>query len=128
MPSVNIFTGSWARGQERALLDAVHAAMVSAIGIPEGDRDAVLDCYDDHCRLVPASSSDRYTRVEIKLFAGRSIEAKRALYRELVQNLAALGVPAQDTKIVLIEVERHNWGLRGGVPGSELTLGFKVDV
>ncbi|MCK7476059.1 MAG: tautomerase family protein [Rhodopseudomonas palustris] len=61
---------------------------------------------DDQCaRLVPASSSDRYTRVEIKLFAGRSLEAKRALYRELVQNLAALGVPAQDTKIVLIEVE-----------------------
>jgi phenylpyruvate tautomerase PptA (4-oxalocrotonate tautomerase family) len=128
MPSVNIFTGSWARGQERALLEAVHAAMVSAIGVPEGDRDAVLDCYDDSHRLVPASSSDRYTRVEIKLFAGRSIEAKRALYRDIVQNLAALGVPAHEIKIVLIEVERHNWGLRGGVPGSELTFAFKVDV
>ncbi len=29
---------------------------------------------------------------------------------------------------MLNEVERENWGLRGGQPASEIDLGFKVDV
>lgn len=128
MPAANIITGDWARGHEAALIDAVQSAMVATIKIPEWDRDIALDLYDATRRAVPAGKSERYTRVEIKLFAGRSIDAKRALYRAIVQNLAALGVPEQETKIILIEVERANWGLRGGVPGSELEMSFKVDV
>jgi len=42
--------------------------------------------------------------------------------------LAALGVPTNEIKIVLIEVPPQNWGVRGGLPASEVDLGFKVDV
>jgi phenylpyruvate tautomerase PptA (4-oxalocrotonate tautomerase family) len=62
------------------------------------------------------------------MFSGRSIEAKRALYRSVVHNLVALGVPATEIKIILSEVPAQNWGLRGGLPASEIDLGFKVDV
>jgi len=30
--------------------------------------------------------------------------------------------------IMLNEIARENWGRAGGVPGSELDLGFKVDI
>jgi len=45
-----------------------------------------------------------------------------------VRNLSALGVPADQLKTVLIEVPTENWGLRGGVPASEIDLGFEIKV
>ena len=128
MPSTRISTGEWARGQEQRVIEAVQSALLSAIKIPEYDRDVLLDIYCDSARIVPTGKSDRYTRIEIKMFSGRSIEAKRALYKAIVQNLAALGVPESEIKTVLVDVPKENWGLRGGIPASELDLGFKVDV
>ena len=128
MPSTRISTGEWARGQEQRVIEAVQSALLSAIKIPEYDRDVLLDIYGDSARIVPTGKSDRYTRIEIKMFSGRSIEAKRALYKAIVRNLAALGVPESEIKTVLIDVPKENWGLRGGIPASELDLGFKVDV
>ncbi|GGF73221.1 tautomerase [Azorhizobium oxalatiphilum] len=128
MPSVRIATGDWATGQELAVIEAVQSAMLSTLKIPDWDRDVVLDLYPPTRRIVPGDRSERFTRVEVTLFAGRSIEAKRALYKALVANLAALGVPEGEIKIILIEVPRENWGLRGGLPASEIELSFKVDV
>ena len=39
-----------------------------------------------------------------------------------------LGIAPLDVKVILHEVPRENWGLRGGIPGSEIQLGFKVEV
>jgi phenylpyruvate tautomerase PptA (4-oxalocrotonate tautomerase family) len=128
MPSTRIATGSWARGSEGKLLEAVQAALVSALKIPEEDRDVVIDTYDDAARIVMPGRSQRFTRVEITLFAGRSAEAKKALYKALAENLAAVGVPQAEVKTVLVEVPVQNWGLRGGHPANELDLGFKIDV
>lgn len=128
MPSTRVATGSWARGREGKLLEAVQAALVSALKIPEEDRDIVIDTYDDTTRIVMPGRSQRFTRVEVTLFAGRSMEAKRALYMALAENLTAVGVPKAEVKTVLLEVPVHNWGLRGGYPASELDLGFKIDV
>jgi phenylpyruvate tautomerase PptA (4-oxalocrotonate tautomerase family) len=128
MPSTRIATGDWARGRERDLIDAVQSALLSAIRIPDWDRDIVIDLYDSEQRIVPTGRSERYTRVEIELFSGRSTEAKRELYRTVVQNLVVLGVPETEIKTILIEVPAENWGLRGGLPASEIDVGFKVDV
>jgi phenylpyruvate tautomerase PptA (4-oxalocrotonate tautomerase family) len=128
MPSTRIVTGSWARGSERKVIEAVQSALVSALKSPEKDRDVVIDTYDETSRIVMTGRSQRYTRVEVTLFAGRSMEAKRALYRAVVANLAGLGVPETEVKTILIEVPTENWGLRGGYPASELDLGFKIDV
>ena len=128
MPSTRISTGLWARGRESEVLDAVQSALFAALKIPDYDRDVVLDLYDPVSQIVPTGRSDRYTRVEVTLFTGRSLHAKRGLYHAVVTNLSALGVPATEIKTILIEVPAENWGLRGGVPASELDLGFKVDV
>jgi phenylpyruvate tautomerase PptA (4-oxalocrotonate tautomerase family) len=128
MPSTRIVTGSWARGSEGKVIEAVQAALVSALKIPENDRDVVIDTYDETTRIVMTGRSQRYTRVEVTLFAGRSMDAKKALYKAVVANLARLGVPETEVKTILIEVPTQNWGLRGGYPASELDLGFKIDV
>jgi phenylpyruvate tautomerase PptA (4-oxalocrotonate tautomerase family) len=128
MPSTRIITGEWARGQEASIVEAVQSALLSALKIPDSDRDVVIDIYDNAARIVPTGRSERYTRVEIKMFSGRSIEAKRELYKAVVANLVALGVPETEIKTILIDVPRENWGLRGGIPASELDLGLKVNV
>ncbi|HEX4894563.1 MAG TPA: tautomerase family protein [Hyphomicrobiaceae bacterium] len=128
MPSTRIVTGAWARGSERKVIEAVQAALVSALKIPAKDRDVVIDTYDETSRIVMTGRSQKFTRVEVTLFAGRSMEAKRALYKGLAANLAELGVPETEVKTILIEVPTENWGLRGGYPASELDLGFKIDV
>jgi len=128
MPSTRITTGTWARGSEREVIETVQSALLSALKIPDYDRDVVLDIYDAATRIVPTGRSERYTRIEVVMFSGRSLDAKRALYQALVANLSALGVPATEIKIILQEVPAENWGLRGGQPASEIDLGFKVDV
>lgn len=128
MPSTRITTGIWVRGSEAQAIDAVQRALLASLKIPDYDRDVVLDVYESSERIVPKGRSDRYTRVEVTMFSGRSLDAKRALYRAVVENLKVLGVSPSEIKIVLIEIPPENWGLRGGLPASAIDLGFKVDV
>lgn len=128
MPSTRITTGTWARGREATIIEAVQAALLTSLKIPDYDRDVVIDLYDEASRIVPTGRSERYTRIEILLFSGRSLEARKALYSTIVANFSALGVPAGEIKIILIEVPPQNWGVRGGLPASEIDLGFRIDV
>jgi len=128
MPSTRVSTGTWAQSRGPEVLEAVQAALVEALKIPSNDRDIVLDILDDSRRIISPKRSDYFTRVEVTLFSGRSLDAKRSLYAALVRNLSALGVPADQVKTVLIEVPTENWGLRGGFPASEIDLGFEIEV
>jgi hypothetical protein len=128
MPCVRIATGKWAVGSEIVLIEAVQSALVSAFKIPETDRDVVLDLYDEGHRIVSTGRSNRYTRVEIIGIAARSMAAKRALFKAIADNLEAVGIPRNETRIFLIEPPAECWGIKGGVPASEVDLGFKVDV
>lgn len=110
------------------LAEALHQAMREALKIPERDRLIRVVEHDPGDFLVPPGASERYALVEISLFPGRSLEAKRALYRGVVERFGALGIPAADVRVVLHEVPRENWGIRGGLPASDVDLGFKVDV
>ncbi len=77
--------------------------------------------------IAPPDKGVSYLVVEITLFSGRSMDAKRRLYAALAEELGALGVPAHDIKTILIEVDPANWGLRG-IPASEIDLGYRIDV
>jgi Tautomerase enzyme len=128
VPNTLIATRSgWIR-DPAAVIDAVHAALREALKIPEGDRTLRLIEHPASHFAVPPGRGERFTLVEVTMFSGRSIGAKRALYQAIVRNLAALDVPAFDVKITLIETPPDNWGLRGGMAASEIDLGFKIDV
>ena len=114
--------------EEEQIIAAVHAALMEALKTPEWDRTIRLVSHAQHRFAVPPGRDDRYTLIEIDLFSGRSLEAKRALYQILVHNLGQLGIPADHIKVLLRESGAENWGIRGGVPASEVDLGFKVNV
>lgn len=128
MPSTRIETRrGWLGSGRRAFIEAVQRALVAGILIPEADRCVRLIEYDDEDFIVPSHVGAGYTVIEISLFTGRSMEAKRRLYASIVSELAPFGLEAHDIKTILHEVPRENWGLRGK-PASEIELGFKVDV
>ncbi len=114
--------------EKRAVCDAVHAAMKEALLIPEHDRHIRYIEHAPEDFQVPPGKTKDYTLVEITLFQGRSMDAKRNLYQAVVRNLGSLGIAPEDVFIVLIESPPENWGVRGGVPASEVDLGFKIDV
>ena len=129
MPSTRIATGDWARGREPEILEAVHSALVKGIKIPDWDRDVVVDIYSDDSRMSPPNRTPRYTRIEIALYLGRSLDAKRALYKELVKNLEVLGVEPSDLKIILIEFPLDNCAPHGAEPACDIQdLGYAVTV
>ena len=78
--------------------------------------------------IIPPGRGEKFTRIEITLFNGRSLEAKRKLYTAIVRNLEPFGVPAEDVKIILLEVPPENWGVRGGHAACDIDIGFKVRV
>jgi phenylpyruvate tautomerase PptA (4-oxalocrotonate tautomerase family) len=116
--------------EKRKLVDAVTAALSGALQAPAADPSVRLIEYPSSQFSVPYPDrhSDRYTLVEVTMFAGRSIDTKRRLYRAIVAGLAALDTPENDILIVLHEPPMHNWGVNGGVPATEVDVGFKVDI
>lgn len=48
--------------------------------------------------------------------------------KTIVQRLEAVGSPRAEILIVLNEPPLGNWGMRGGIPSSELDLGFNLNV
>jgi len=128
MPNTTIETRAGWITDASAVIEAVQSALRDALRLPEWDRTLrLMEHAPDHF-AVPPGRGPRYTLIEVTMFSGRSLAAKRALYQAIVRNLGALGVPADDIKITLIEVPPENWGIRGGQPASEVDLGFEIKV
>jgi phenylpyruvate tautomerase PptA (4-oxalocrotonate tautomerase family) len=78
--------------------------------------------------LPTLNNPNRYTIVTIECFAGRSLEAKRRLHREIVARLEAFGIPRDHVTVILHEIPLNNWGAFGGLPASDVALGFEIEV
>ena len=131
MPSVLIeVRRAYVAAEATALLDAVHAALREAFKIPEHDRTGRLIVHEPHMFATrpTLAQPERFTAIRIDAFVGRSVAAKRQLYLAIVRNLAALGIPADHTLIVLNEIPLENWGIRGGRAACDVELGFDVNV
>jgi 4-oxalocrotonate tautomerase family enzyme len=110
-----------------ALIDALYQAQLVALKVPEDDKQIRYVEYSPAHFPVPPSKSENYTLVEIQIFPGRSLEAKRLLYREISRRFGELGIQPNDITVILHEPSLDNWGV-GGKPASEINLGFKLDV
>lgn len=111
-----------------ALSEAVHAAVVEAFAYPPEKRFHRFIHLDEPDFIFPADRSDRYTIIEISVFEGRSVEAKKALIRALYRLVPpATGIAPRDLEITVFETPRHAWGIRG-LPGDEVGLGYEVEV
>jgi phenylpyruvate tautomerase PptA (4-oxalocrotonate tautomerase family) len=129
MPDVLIeVRGDWVGNRRPQFIEAVHAALVEAIKIPSGDKVLRFVSHAPEDFIIPSGFGEKFTRIEIVMFAGRSLDAKRKLYKAIVRNLESFDVPAKDVKIALIEVPPENWGVRGGFAGCDIDLGFEIHV
>lgn len=129
MPLVRIeVREGWSAAEKRGLFDAVRGSLVETLGIPDADRTQRLFELAREDFELPPDRSDRYVLIEITLFPGRSLDAKRRLYQRLVQRLGDLGIAPSDILIVLHEPTMENWGIRGGHPASEVDVRFQVRV
>jgi phenylpyruvate tautomerase PptA (4-oxalocrotonate tautomerase family) len=110
------------------LSDVIHDCVVEALAYPVEKRFHRFFPLATEDFIYPADRSDRYTIIEISLFEGRSVTAKKRLIELLYQRTAAeLGLAAADLEITLTETPRHNWGIRGQ-PGDELVAGYRITV
>lgn len=129
MPDVLIeMRGDWLEGRKAEFIEAIEDGIVATLKTPKDDKILRLIEHAPDCFSIPRWAGERFTHIEITLFAGRSIEVKRALYRTLVENLARFDVPAGDVKIILIEVDPSNVGMRGGRAASDLELGYEIAI
>jgi phenylpyruvate tautomerase PptA (4-oxalocrotonate tautomerase family) len=110
------------------MIDAVYQARREALKVPEGDRQIRYIEHKPEHFAVPPGKTTNYTLVEITLFPGRSLDAKRKLYQSIIRRFGDLGIAPSDVFIVLNEPPLDNWGIRGGMPASEVDLGFNLKV
>lgn len=115
---------------ESEIMEAVHTALREAFKILPNDRNIRMLVHEPHRFQCPPDIErpEYYTNISIDCFAGRSIEAKRNLYKAIVNNLSQFGIPANHVKIMLREITAENWGIWGGQAACDVDLGFEVKV
>lgn len=68
---------------KRRLSDVIHSCVVDALQFPAGKRAHRFFPMEADDFFAPEGRSGRYTIIEISMFEGRSVEAKKQLIRLL---------------------------------------------
>jgi len=129
MAQIKIYgVGSQLNPIKAMLSDVIHSCVVEALQYPEDKRAHRFFPLDPSDFYFPAGRTERYTIIEISMFDGRSIQAKKHLLRLLMERIhEQLGIALQDIEVTITETPKHNWGIRG-LPGDEVGLNYKIDV
>jgi phenylpyruvate tautomerase PptA (4-oxalocrotonate tautomerase family) len=107
---------------------AIHNAVVEALIYSPEKKFHRLIGLEKSEFIYPADRTENYTIIEVSMFEGRPIEAKKSLISLIFANIKReVGIEPQDIEITINETPKQNWGIRG-LCGDELVLGYKVDV
>jgi hypothetical protein len=120
----------YAPAEETALMESVHAAIVQAFRVSPVHRNVSLVVHAAHRFLgrTDCPEPERLTNISIYALPGRSVDAKRRLYKGLVERLQVFGIPPVCVLIRLHELPAENFGVRGGQALCDVDLGYPVDV
>ena len=105
----------------KAILDGIYGAMRSTFDVPEEDRFMVINEHDEadfsySKTYLGIDRTDDLVLVQLTVSNTRTVEKKQALYRQIVENLAAdPGVRPEDVFINLVEVLPANWSFGRGI-------------
>lgn len=111
-----------------AISTAIHASVMEALSYPPEKRFHRFFALDSADFIYPDDRTENYIIIEISMFEGRSIEAKKRLIHLLFTNLREhAGIYEHDVEITLFETPKEHWGIRG-LSGDELALNYKVEV
>ncbi|MBN2545818.1 MAG: tautomerase family protein [Spirochaetes bacterium] len=129
MPLVKLsMLKGFSQRKKHEIVDMIHKAMVYSLKVPESNKNFRIKEYLKKDFYIPPDNSSMYIIIEITMMNGRTIDAKRELYKGIVENLKKSGFNPNDIMIVIHEEEKENWGIKGGKPGSEVDLGYNVKV
>jgi 4-oxalocrotonate tautomerase len=104
-----------------AILDGIYRAMLSTFDVPEEDRFMVISEHDEpdfsySKTFFGIARSDDLVMIQLTVSNTRTREKKQALFRQIVDNLAAdPGVRPEDVFINLVEVLPENWSFGNGI-------------
>jgi phenylpyruvate tautomerase PptA (4-oxalocrotonate tautomerase family) len=129
MPQTKIYgNADFIQQNREALSTTIHSCVVDALNYPPEKKFQRFFPLQSEDFEYPCDRSEKYIIIEILMFAGRTVEAKKNLYRLFFERLKdKLDIAPLDVEIILIETPSHNWGIRG-VAGDELNLNYKVNV
>ncbi|MFJ4220620.1 tautomerase family protein [Curtobacterium luteum] len=105
--------------QIRAIADAIHTAIVDEYGIPLRDRFQVITEHPAQ-QIIAEDAGLGFERTEgvviIQVFtqAGRSDDAKQALYAAVHDRLTEVGVASEDVFIGYVENGPQDWSFGFG--------------
>ena len=103
----------------RAIADAVHRALVEAIGVPEADRFQVVTPHPPGELVTTAEYLGvRYrdpVLIQLTISAGRTTEQKQRLFARIAELLEAAGVARTDAIVSLVEAAREDWSFGNGI-------------
>lgn len=129
MPDVLVeVRGGWLKGRNTEFIEAIESGIVSVLRTPSDDKIVRLIEHTPENFSIPRWAGDHFTHIEITMFAGRSLDVKRTLYRTIVSNLEPFGVAANDVKVILIEVLPSDVGMRGGFAAADLEIGYEISI
>ena len=131
MPSAIIeVRRSYSQEEETGLMESVHASIVAAFKVSPVHRNVTLVVHAAHRFLGRTDCPDpeRLTNISIFVLPGRSVEAKRRLYQEIVGRLETFGIPRACVLVRLNELPAENIAVRGGQAVCDVELGYPVDV
>ena len=104
----------------RAVADSIHDAMVATIGIPAADRFQVVTEHSAEDLIydpgyLGVNRTDDVVFVQITMSTGRTVEARKALYARIAENLEkSPGLRKEDVFVNLVEVVKENWSFGNG--------------
>lgn len=108
--------------------DVIHSCIVDGLKFPPDKKFQRYFPMDNDNFYYPTDRTEKYTIIEVSIFEGRSVEAKKEfiglIYKRFREQLDIL---ENDIEITIFETPKFNWGIRG-LPGDELTLNYKVNI
>lgn len=99
----------------------VYRTMVDTINVPEKDNFQIISEHDEGSMIFdPAYLGIHRSKgliiISITLNEGRTVDLKKAFYRDLAERLhEELGIRREDVFINLVEVKKENWSFGNGV-------------
>ena len=104
---------------KQALMDEIYEAMRETVAIKDGDRFMAITEHGEHefayGPFLGIDRSDDLVQIQVFWAPGKTIEAKLAMYKKIVERLGTNpGVRPEDVLISVVEAAADNWSFGNG--------------
>jgi phenylpyruvate tautomerase PptA (4-oxalocrotonate tautomerase family) len=114
--------------QRIRISEVLHTCVVDAFKYPADKKIHRFIYLEKDSFFYPAGRTDNYIIIEISIFEGRTVEAKKKLIQLIFERFEKeLAISPIDVEITIFETPMSNWGIRGK-SADELILDYKVNI